>query len=211
MISVVAEFRGSSSSRVLMRANRLEIGVQLIEIIAYTLMTPWVFSRLRSRDVKWWRRYKIRYADWILTTPVMITTTVALISYYDGDTGRLPWWAYVSNVCMLLSGWMYEGQTRGTKKRNKWLKWLVFFVGSSLLITTFTPMWQLADTTASKSLVVLTGVLWLCYGGVFALFDEPPADDLEHGQDPRKTLGYNILDIISKNVNSLLIAGLILT
>lgn len=136
-----------------------------------------------------------RYMDWALTTPFLLIAISLYAEYLNrqADPSRKVNWSglispIIFNWAMLLSG--YLGETGVISKNAGLVSGFVFF---GLVLITFWTNFVVSD--ASKSLFVYLLLSWGLYGVVYVL----PSD--------QKTIGYNLLDLVSKVGFSLFTLG----
>jgi bacteriorhodopsin len=127
-----------------------------------------------------------RYMDWALTTPFLISA----VALYAGYANRLEDGTYefntralvpivVYNWLMLLFG--YLGEMGKISRQNGLIAGFIFF---GLLLWTFWDSFVISN--ASKGLFAFLVIVWGAYGVFYTLPSQ------------YKTVGYNILDMISK-------------
>lgn len=151
-----------------------------------------------------------RYADWIVTTPCMLTTLHLLIrSIADECTTLGDIWstrfvlanvaAWTANALMLLVGFMVES-LRITPETE----YTALVAGCIPLVFAYVPAVVLVTETysgAGLALLIAQFLLWSLYGVVAILYKDDNA---------RKVAAFNVCDIFSKNVTSIGIALLVL-
>lgn len=165
--------------------------VQGVELCFYLLFL-FYFSSFRSRIY-------YRYADWCVTTPLMLVSTIAFLDYLssrsEGRTITLTsfWeermWQIVGvvllNASMLAVGFAHEIGRLPT---------VYLLLGWPPFIAVFAWIASVNATTAGGiSLLLFLYLVWSLYG--FAAFLPP---------DP-KTISYNCLDVVSKNLYGLVV------
>lgn len=201
----------TNASDGLKRANYLELATQTIELLAYCFI--WHKAIHSIADSSTGREIlRARYYDWVVTTFIMMWTTRAIISELNTldklefEDGRSPW-TFVQKVnlpivLMLLMGYVTETE-RFHNSRYKWVKswakWPVLFFGVICLWVAFTHLLYLTDDHRSRVYVEATMTLWALYGLCFIA-----------GNDAQKNIGYTLLDVVSKNINGIYIASLLI-
>jgi hypothetical protein len=165
----------------------LELSSQLIEFLYYTLVV------CRFRAILTWTRY----LDWVLSTPIMLTSTILFFRYRAGEelypaTFRMPmFYACLSlNMLMLAFGFALEFSA-AIGKPLALTGGGAALVGSFAAMATFLP----SGDDLSLGLYVFTFSVWALYGVAAAL------------DYVRKNVSYNLLDLVSKNVYGLLLFG----
>lgn len=166
----------------------LELSSQIVEFLWYILVVVW-FKRI----VTW-----TRYIDWVLSTPLMLISLAMFFHLRRGHPvedvfahGDI-WITLAFNQLMLTCGFLLE--TRLVPVIPGVL------VGSAALVTSFVFLGRYADITDawSTGLFFTVYVIWYLYG-VAALLPYTP-----------KNVGYNLLDVVSKNCYGLFLFGYIL-
>ena len=177
---------------------RLETAVQFIEATFYV----WLVYNFRNIS----KMASKRYYDWFITTPMMLLSTIMYMKYIekrekDGDLDRNPLVfnnfindnsnniikIFIANALMLIIGFM------GEVGKMDMIKSVI--IGSVFFLITFYTIWDqyAKHTLEGKYLFTFLFVVWGLYA-VAALMKPRP-----------KNIGYNILDIISKNFYGLYI------
>jgi bacteriorhodopsin len=174
----------------LKEALYLETAVQIVQLVFYT----WYKYHLRSAvtDVA-----KYRYYDWIITTPLMLFTTLCFYVYmlerqekstgpYDTmkDILTKHWNPILQivgwNALMLLMGYLQELRVLPVAIATP-----IGFLG---LFGSFSTMYKhFVEPVEDKFIFKFMAFLWSLYGGIALLPDIP------------KNIGFNIIDIFSKN------------
>ena len=155
-----------------------EFSSQVVEFLWYLVVV------CRDREIRTWTRY----LDWVLSTPVMLTST-ALFFQLRRDEELLSvvespalWLCLGLNWLMLAFGLLMEVTPTFSRFAG-----LAFggaaFVGSFTMLSRFV---DAADTLSLGLFVTMYGV-WALYGVAAALPEVP------------KNVSYNALDIVSKN------------
>ena len=201
----------------------LELVVQIIEFVWYT----WVAWRYQVKGLS--TAVSVRYRDWVFSTPVMLCSIFLALAYFanpctrSADVANEYWWVFVvlvfSDWAMLLIGWLIESR-RFWRKRSERDRALFLLIGFVPLCIPFAVMLGVErlewETEEGLWLLILTWILWACYG-VVAMFFVAPADGgaTAEGENLRaetirrdqlKNGWYNILDMVSKNLMGVLIA-----
>jgi len=138
-----------------------------------------------------------RYMDWALTTPFLLTA-ISLYSEYlnreEDPTRQINWSGLtiplIANWAMLLCG--YLGETGAISKSLGLVSGFVFF---AILLITFWNSFVVSEN--SKKLFIYFLISWGMYGVMYVL----PSN--------QKTIGYNLLDLVSKVGFSLFTLGTI--
>lgn len=165
--------------------------VQGVELCFYVLFLRY-FSAFRSKIY-------YRYVDWCVTTPLMLVSTMAFLDYLssraEGETITLSsfWetrmWQIVGvvllNASMLAVGFAHEvGRLRTVYLLLGWPPFIAVFAWIASVNAT---------TAGGISLLLFLYLVWSLYG--LAAFLPP---------DP-KSISYNCLDVVSKNLYGLIV------
>lgn len=194
-----ADANSASRDRLAYQTLVIETIVNVIQL-AWYVTAPIVF--LKKNTVP---DTRLRYTDWFLTTPLMLLSLVAIGEFF-GDTGihslaelfrehgRDLTSVFLANLSMLIFGLLATYVKNPIKKYLIWVGFLPFLHVWIIVFWSFT-----ANTTgAGVTLHVLSFFVWLLYGV------------LAHFSNYVQSIGYNILDMIAKNVTSLIITVIIL-
>jgi len=181
---------------------KIELTVQMIEFVAYLVLTSLFFSKgTRLGNIT-----LIRYADWYLTTPIMMTT---LMGYLSGETRfrvflkkykRPVVFVVVMDTLMLVAGLQNELQHKrqDRKKESEMVcrrhSWI--YIGFFPFILMFGCIYhvfhkQLQSSYEKRFIFAWFLIIWTVYG--MAAF----------GSYTSRNSSYNILDIFSKNITGL--------
>lgn len=169
----------------------MEVIVQVVELVFYVYVLRSVATQTGA--------LRARYADWFLTTPVMLISALALFSYRTYDSG-IAEFAHVqqqtiqrmllANLVMLGAGFMY---TTGALKF-----WPSQIIGFTALALAFRELHTAVANPHDAALFWGTFALWAAYGVAV------------HYPVPQRNIIYNILDVFSKNVVGVYAAVLVL-
>ena len=163
----------------------LELTSQFVEMAWYTVVV------CRYRTILTWTRY----ADWVVSTPLMLLSLALFFYHRRGrpvwDVGAAPalYASLALNWAMLAAGFAVE---RGRAPRAPGLA-----AGFAALAGSFVCLGTLLDARdgASVGLFGATAAVWALYGVAAALRDVP------------KNVGYNALDVVSKNIYGVFLFG----
>ena len=198
VVSGIVQFDGlfirlQQKDRILTDILSLETIVQFIEGLFYVWLVM-NFSKISLKNVA-----TKRYYDWVITTPLMLLATIMYMKYLQlKETGRLGQTQLrylsfikdnavdvtkitISNALMLLFGYL------GEIKKMPMVSSVA--VGSLFFLYTFYVIYDkyAVHTETGKGLFLFLFVIWGLYA-VAALMS------------PRnKNIGFNLLDVISKN------------
>lgn len=172
----------------------LELLVQCVEIIFYI----WLVMRLKN--ITYDPAY-VRYADWFITTPVMLVTTVYFFEWTHREAVRgadinhrdfeYLWTIVASNCMMLLTGFLGE--------IHLLYKSVAVVIGSLFLGITFYLLYKKYVTNYINAVLFsIMLLLWALYGVAF-MFSYSIKNQM-----------YNLLDIFSKNIYGIFIFLVIL-
>lgn len=183
---------GHAADRLLYDVLTLEVVVQLVELAFYTFFVNRALSPLGM--------LQLRYADWAVTTPLMLISMFALFQRHDdADTDLV---SVVSrdpmtvarmlffNALMLGAGYLYT-----TGRLGQTASQLIGFVA---LIAAFGELSTVVQPT-DQVVFGITFLVWALYG----IAARQPV--LSH-----RNAWYNMLDIVSKNVVGVYCAVLVL-
>lgn len=160
----------------------VEVFVQITELLFY------VYVWLRALRYTHTHILQLRYVDWVVTTPMMLISAMAVFRYTEGAADlslvslvKANMWLVLqmllSNAVMLVVGFLYTlGQLSFVTSQ---------LIGFAALFFTFYRLRQLSNRAWQVWPMLL---LWAGYG--LAVFSKPP----------RRNKIYNVLDVISKNV-----------
>lgn len=175
-----------SQSVLLRDLLKLELGVQAIEFIFYA----WMVQSWGDHSLE--RIVRFRYLDWMLTTPFMLITLMAFL----GGSEDEPLWTFVQthsdfitsvvslNALMLVLGLSGEFQCV-PQTQSVVLGFLPFFTYFAMIYSRF--IYQKNIAPSRVQLFYYFFLIWTTYGMVALVPSEP------------KNIGYNILDLFSKN------------
>lgn len=167
----------------------IEVLVQIIELTFYLLLLEKLSTTVTGMA-------RIRYYDWVITTPSMLLTTIIYFEYLsniesNGSPFRLPHFMetnqkniaiiFTLNFLMLLFGYLHEIDM--IDKPTATFYGYVFF----LLTFGFIYDRYARKSTRGKELFVILFITWGLYGIAFLLDDIP------------KNNTINILDLFAKN------------
>jgi len=175
----------------------LETIVQFIEFSFYIWLV-FNFSKIRVNVSL------IRYLDWFITTPTMLFSIISFFIYQNVkpellslknifyDNINILTWIFGLNAFMLILGFLGE-----IKLIKKYLATILGFFGLIgayyLIYTNF-----VGDNLMNNFLFWFNFILWSLYGIAYMLSFK------------NKNIFYNILDVLAKNINGLLILAYIL-
>ena len=181
----------AEKDKILNTLLKLETLVQIVEATFYILVTKY----LKSLDLN--SISKLRYADWVLTTPMMLLSTVVYMIYNTTkpaslmeiikDNKKPLIRITVCNLCMLLCGLLGEYGIID--------KFTATILGFAFFGCVFNTIYKEYTKQNKKNLALFwfTCIVWALYGVVY-LFNSL-----------NKNIAYNILDVIAKNFYGLFI------
>lgn len=182
---------GHGADRLLYDVLTLEVVVQLVELAFYLFFVKRALTPIGT--------LQLRYADWVVTTPLMLVSMYALFHRRDepdaslaavvgrdpGTVGRM----LAFNAAMLAAGYLYTTGRLGRTASQ--------IVGFAALVAAFGELGSVVQP-ADRALFGVTLFVWALYG---VAARQPVV--------PRNTW-YNLLDIVSKNVVGVYCALLVL-
>jgi hypothetical protein len=179
--SVVALVVGAARDTELTLLLVVDLVAQCIEFVWYALVV-WY-----HREIRTWTRY----LDWVVSTPLMLLGLAWFFAHRSdgGHVGSLPpviWYVWASNLCMLAAGFAVEVEAPAAVRYKR----AVLGGGFGAFIVTFALLGAVVDGDDAVSIALfwVTYTVWAAYGA-FAFTDEVT-----------KNVGYNGLDVVSKNV-----------
>ena len=155
----------------------LELSSQIVELLWYFIVV------CRYGAIRTWTRY----ADWVVSTPVMLASTVLFFQHRRGrplsDVPTMPalWISVGLDWVMLLFGFLAEREVVPLP--------LGLAFGSAAFVGSFAALAVPLDGAdgVSSALYGVMYAVWALYGVAAALPYAP------------KNVGYNLLDVVSKN------------
>ena len=192
LISLVGFFGVSyDDDNVLLGLLIMDTTVQLVEFAFYAYMV-----RVGVLDT-WYR-----YIDWFITTPVMLLSTIILMEHLNdptttfgsffADYWRESVYVVLNNALMLAFGLASERGWIVPRSLALSIGFLPFVSAFAIVLGTF------ARTPSSAALGASVFFVWSLYG-VVAFWGRR-----------NKNIGYNALDVVSKNFYGVLVSVLIL-
>ena len=181
----------AEKDKILNTLLKLETLVQIVEASFYILVTKYL-KRLDLNSIS-----KLRYADWVLTTPMMLLSTVVYMIYNTNkpaslmeiikDNKKSLIRITVCNLGMMMCGLLGEYGIID--------KFTATILGFAFFGCVFNTIYKEYTKQNKKNLVLFwfTCTVWALYGVVY-LF-----------KSLNKNIAYNILDVIAKNFYGLFI------
>ena len=170
---------------------KLETLVQIVEATFYILVTKYI-NKLDLNTIS-----KLRYVDWILTTPMMLLSTIVYMKYNTDNVKSLSDFfinnknqvitIILCNIGMLLCGLLGEYGIID--------KVTATIIGFGFFGCVFNTIYKNYTKQNKKNLGLFwfTTIIWSIYGIVYLL------NNLE------MNISYNVLDVIAKNFYGLFI------
>lgn len=181
----------AEKDKILNTLLKLETLVQIVEAGFYILVTKYL-KRLDLNSIS-----KLRYADWVFTTPMMLLSTVVYMIYNTNkpaslmeilkDNKKPLIRITVCNLGMLLCGLLGEYGIID--------KFTATILGFAFFGCVFNTIYKEYTKQNKKNLALFwfTCIVWALYGVVYLL------------NSLNKNIAYNILDVIAKNFYGLFI------
>jgi bacteriorhodopsin len=176
--------------KLLVQTLQLEMIVNAIQFTFYVAIL---------RNIKLEHMAITRYADWFITTPMMLVSMSAYFLYEKGERSagdivkkyktqfvRI----LLSNIVMLLAG--YLGEIGVIPKTS------ALVIGTVAFFITFNIIYKEMGGAGNKIFNMLT-IVWGLYGVAYIL------------PESEKNIMYNVLDLISKNFFSIFLANEIMS
>ena len=183
----------NSKDEILKDLLKLEVVVQIIEFIFYVWLI--LYFHKVSQNIT-----AFRYLDWAITTPLMLITLSAYLKHNQSTTDRLSDFLsknkdslvkiVVLNSAMLLCGLMGEFGYLSAYTAAA-AGFIPFVLNFKYIKDTFLPL----ENKNKKAVFIWFVFFWSLYG-VFSTMSYKT-----------KNIGYNILDIFSKNFFGLFLAS----
>jgi hypothetical protein len=186
----------SPNDEILKDLLKVELLVQVIEFIFYIWLF-YYFSQL-SRNIT-----PFRYLDWSITTPLMLITLCGFLNHDGTTTSRLSDFLYnhagpILKIVFLNASMLLFGLIGELGYLNPYISTALGFIPFALnfkyIKDTFLPS---SDDNFKNAVFYWFVFFWSLYG-VFALMNYT-----------HKNIGYNILDIFSKNFFGLFLSYII--
>ena len=173
----------------------LETIVQVIEVLFYIFLI-YYFSNIQNISI-------IRYYDWFITTPVMLFIIISFMEYKNSETKIKSIDVFNNHTQTIITIFILNAATLlfGVLGELKIIsKYISFIMGSIFLCYIFYLIYIefVKDILINKYVFWFNFIIWSFYGLSYIL------------PYTYKNISYNILDIFSKNINGLLIAGYIM-
>ncbi len=210
----------SNVPNILMTVIVLELVVQVVELIWYSTVGALYLWAQQEINIKY------RYLDWVITTPVMITS-IFFFTVWDADKACIDSTSaffndssrvialvvmLVMNMIMLAVGAAYEVPVEWAKELFDQvalgMKDAGLYLGFVPFAGIFTPLFVATATSFSIwgfiSILVMF-FTWLLYGVVAIL------GNINYMDEEGRNAFYNLLDIFSKNIVGIVISTVSIT
>ena len=191
------------SSDVLLRdLLKVELGVQLVEFIFYVWMVHYMKQKKSKKTLK--RILQFRYYDWMITTPTMLITLMAFLggtpeqSLFSFIQQNLKFMSFILflNFVMLWIGLQGEWGGCISQTQSVLYGFIPFIIYYGMIYRRFVYNKNLSSFKVQMFYYFF--IIWSIYGFV-GFF--PPVF---------KNIGYNILDLFSKNVVGVVLSLMLL-
>lgn len=182
--------------QILITILNLENVIQVIEVFAYSI----IVNQMHSLE----ENLIIRYYDWFLTTPTMLVSTVLFFEYNKRKDNEILKATSIlrqykdkimnmlaANAGMLIFG--YLGELKKIPKSIAAILGFVCFIKAFSILETFS-----GDNRLNKKIYKLIASLWTVYGFLYLT------------DNRTKNIGYNYIDIFSKNVFAFTVALIVI-
>jgi len=136
------------------------------------------------------RLQRWRYADWIVTTPLLLKTFHSLAEARGYNKSFLP--AATANIIMIVAGYYAEFLSKSENERKLWY---AIGIGALIIVLTKVFKWNqylLDNGVDTKFIPNFFYIGWSLYGANFLMRNEQI-----------KQTSYNILDLFNKGIYSL--------
>jgi len=150
-----------------------------------------------------------RYADWLITVPLLVIELLIVLGVAAAVRKNLMWRLVPATVLMIALG--YPGET-STDDGTKWLWWVLAMIPFVYILWVLYGQLQEASkresapvAAAIKRATAVLLITWMVYpiAYLFPVFD-PESQDLE----VLRQVGYTIADITAKALFGLMILGI---
>ena len=170
---------------------KLETVVQIVEATFYVLVTKYI-KKLDLNAIS-----KLRYVDWVLTTPMMLLSTIVYMKYNTDNVKSLGEFfnnnknqvikIVLCNLGMLICGLLGEYGIID--------KFIATIIGFGFFACVFNTIYKNYTKQNKKNLGLFwfTTIIWSLYGVVYLL------------KNLEKNISYNVLDVVAKNFYGLFI------
>lgn len=150
-----------------------------------------------------------RYADWLITVPLLVIELLIVLGVSADERRKLMWRLVPATVLMIALG--YPGEV-STENGTKWTFWILSMIPFLYILWTLYGQLQAASAretgaiaaSIKKATIVLL-VTWCVYPIVY-LF--PIFDSSSEGLEVARQVGYTIADITAKALYGLMILGI---
>ena len=159
----------------------VETAVSLIAGYVYSIF----YQMTKEKDFDLKNIIKMRYMDWVITTPFLILGLILFFTFNQKTPPNLIYFLYVIifNYLMLLFG--YLGETGRIDKMKGGIYGFIAYAVMLYLIWHYFVRHD--DFRHQKTLFIVFAILWSIYGVAYYLSDE------------NKNIIYNFMDVISKS------------
>jgi bacteriorhodopsin len=168
----------------------LETCISIVATFFYGVFVAMIGDKTKPIDYK--KINQLRYADWAITTPLMLLVLVTALLHNNEKNGAICIWTYLLLVLLNygMLGFGYLGDIQSLDKTTAdVLGFSCFFVMFGLIFMKYVSKFKLSNYFLFFSFFII----WGLYGIVY-LFDELT-----------KNLVYNTLDLIAKALIGILL------
>jgi bacteriorhodopsin len=150
-----------------------------------------------------------RYADWLITVPLLVIELLIVLGVSADERRKLMWRLVPATVLMIALG--YPGEV-SSEDGTKWTFWILSMIPFLYILWTLYGQLQAASAretgAVAKSIKTATTVLLVtwCVYPIAYLF--PIFDSASEGLEVARQLGYTIADITAKALYGLMILGI---
>ncbi len=150
-----------------------------------------------------------RYADWLITVPLLVIELLIVLGVSGDERRKLMWRLVPATVLMIALG--YPGEV-SSEDGTKWTFWVLSMIPFLYILWTLYGQLQAASAretgAVAKSIKTATTVLLVtwCVYPIAYLF--PIFDSSSEGLEVARQLGYTIADITAKALYGLMILGI---
>lgn len=153
-----------------------------------------------------------RYADWLITVPLLIVELLIVLGVADDLRKKLMWRLVPASALMI--GFGYPGEI-STDNGTKWLWWVLAMIPFVYILWTLYGQLQAAGkretgkvASAIKNATTVLLVTWLFYPIVYLFPVFSDNGEVSSGLEVGRQIGYTIADITAKALYGLMILGI---
>jgi len=170
------------------------------------------YYRIWSGFADWKMNEGYRYADWLITVPLLVIELLIVLGVADDLRRKLMWRLVPATALMIGLG--YPGEI-STDNGTKWLWWVLAMIPFVYILWVLYGQLQEAGkresgkvASAIKNATAVLLVTW-CFYPIVYLFPVFSTDgEVSSGLEVGRQIGYTIADITAKALYGLMILGI---